>query len=407
MSAGFSTFTASLVLGAAIFAGCSPDAASHGPTAPAGPALAVSSVPAGLVTLEWQEQARNLVAAARMSPLAGSRVYAAMSVAQHRAIEALEEEPRLAALGAAAGSSAGGRRGLEARRGAVAGASARVLSFLFPSVATSLDQLVADQGGASAGNVHPHFTRGADIGRAEGDTMVAWLAGDRFTTPWTGPAPTGDGIFTPVALPPAGGTLGGMKPYYMISGAQFRPAPPPTWGSPAFGAAIDEVVVLTRERTPEQLAMARGWDLPAGTPTPVGYWNTVAAGLVSDNGLDERAATEVFAVMHAAIMDALISCWDAKYVYWTIRPSQASSAVQLGLGLPNHPSYPSGHSCVSASSGGVLGHYFPDRQADLDARVEGAGFSRVVTGIHYWFDVTAGQEIGRQVAALAIEKGAP
>jgi hypothetical protein len=363
----------------------------------------VSSVPADLVTLEWQSQARDLVAGARMSPLAGGRVYAAMSVAQHRAVQALDATPVLADVG----SSAGGRRQLEARRGAIAGASAEVLIFLFGSATTALDQRLAAQGEASAGNVHPHFTRGVEVGRAVGKDMVAHLKSDRFTTPWAGPAPTGDGIFTPVALPPAGATLGGMKPYYMMSGDQFRPAPPPVWGSPGFETAIDEVVALTQARTPEQLTMARGWDLPAGTPTPVGYWNTVAAGLVTDRGLDERAATEVFAMMHAAIMDALISCWDAKYHYWTIRPSQASAAVQLGLNLPNHPSYPSGHSCVSASAGGVLGHIFPDREAALQAQVEQAGFSRVVTGIHYWFDVTAGQEIGRQAAALAIENGAP
>lgn len=405
MVSGFSTFTATLALGVVTLGGCSPDAASRGPTAPAGPAIAVASVPAGLVTLEWQEQARSLAAANRYSPLAAGRLYAAVSVAQHRAIEAVDGTPALAGLGT--GASAGGRRQMEARRGAVAGASARVLSFFFSSAATALEQRLAEQGDASAGNVHPHFARGVDAGREIGDSMVKRLQGDKFTVSWTPPAPTGAGLFTPVSLPPAGATLGGVTPYYMMSGSQFRPAPPPLWGSAAFDAAIAEVVALTQGRTPEQLAMARGWDLPAGTPTPVGYWNTVAAGLVAERGLDERAATEVFAVMQAAIMDALISCWDAKYHYWTIRPSQASSAVQLGLGLPNHPSYPSGHSCVSASAGSVLGHFFPDRQADLDARVAEAGFSRVVTGIHYWFDVTAGQEIGRQVAALAIEEGAP
>ena len=407
MVSGRSTFNAAIALAVATLTACAPDAGPHGPTAIAARPASVASVPAGLVTLEWQEQARSLVAAHRFSALAAGRAYAALGVAQHRAIEAADAEPSLAELGEGVSSSAGGRRQLEARRGAVAGASVRVLGFLFPSAATALEERLAVQGEASAGNVHPHFARGVAIGRAAGDAMVARLQGDRFTTPWTGPAPTGDGIFTPVMLPPAGGTFGGVTPYYMTSGRQFRPAPPPAFGSAAFVAELDQVIALTQNRTPEQLAMARGWDLPGGTPTPVGYWNSVAAGFVAEHGLDERGATEVFAVMQAAIVDALIGCWDAKYEYWTIRPSQASAAVQLGLGLPNHPSYPSGHSCVSASAGEVLAHYFPDREADLDSRVEQAGFSRVVTGIHFWFDITAGQDIGRRVAALAIERGAP
>ena len=76
--------------------------------------------------------------------------------------------------------------------------------------------------------------------------------------------------------------------------------------------------------------------------------------------------------------------------------------LPLAFGLPNHPSYPSGHSCASAAAGGVLSHFFPERAANLDAQVAEAGESRIIAGIHYRFDVVAGQEIPREVGEDAV-----
>jgi hypothetical protein len=166
------------------------------------------------------------------------------------------------------------------------------------------------------------------------------------------------------------------------------------------------VLVRTQNITPAEVAFARFWDYPTGTPTPPGYWNEVAADYVGETALDERAATEVFSLMHSAMFDALIACWDAKYEYWLIRPSQANAAITLTLGLPNHPSYPSGHSCVSASAARVLTHYFPDRAVELNGMVTDAGLSRILAGIHYRFDVTVGQTLGRTVAEWALGRGA-
>jgi membrane-associated phospholipid phosphatase len=98
----------------------------------------------------------------------------------------------------------------------------------------------------------------------------------------------------------------------------------------------------------------------------------------------------------------MIGCWDAKYYYWTIRPSQADAGITLAFGLPNHPSYPSGHSCVSAAAATVLTDLFPERSTELDTWVTEAGLSRMYAGIHYRFDIIAGQDLGRAVAEWAI-----
>jgi membrane-associated phospholipid phosphatase len=85
-----------------------------------------------------------------------------------------------------------------------------------------------------------------------------------------------------------------------------------------------------------------------------------------------------------------------------LRPSHADPTITLTFALPNHPSYPSGHSCGSAAAAGVLSYLFPRRTAELNGWVTEAGLSRMYAGIHYRFDITAGQNLGRAVAGWAI-----
>jgi membrane-associated phospholipid phosphatase len=348
----------------------------------------------------WQERARALVAANGLSPLAAGRVYAALSIAQYRAVTrttSAASDGQLPEFGV----GIGGRRALEAQRGAVAGASANVLAFFFPAAVASLEQRVVEEAGEMPGGLHPQFTRGLAIGRAAGDAVVEACRGDGFTRPWTGTVPTGPGMWIANG-PPAGATFGGVKPWLLTSGDQFRPPPPPAWQSAAFLADLAEIRTLSDSRTTAQLDNAVYWNFPTGTYTPLGYFNVVAVDYISAYGLDERAATRAMAVMHAAMLDALIGCWDAKYYYWTIRPYQVDAAITLPIGAPNHPSYPSGHSCQSAAAATVLTALFPERAAELDGWVNEAGLSRMYGGIHYRFDITAGAMLGRSVGLWAL-----
>ena len=116
----------------------------------------------------------------------------------------------------------------------------------------------------------------------------------------------------------------------------------------------------------------------------------------------ELESARILAYANAAAFDAQIACWDAKLAYWFIRPSQADPAITLPIGLPNHPSYPSGHSCITSAMMTVLAHALPAERKRLEAIIAEAGLSRVYGGIHYRFDTEAGQEIGRGAAALAL-----
>ena len=353
-------------------------------------------------SLGWQAQARTLAGAANMSPLAAARVYAALSVAQYSAVMATDASDADGVL-PENGIGAGGRAALESQRGAVAGASAQVLSFFFPAAAGGLEQRVISEGETGPGKVHPHFTTGVAIGRTAGNMIVERTKADHFTAPWTGSVPTGPGMWVANG-PPAGATLGGVTPYLLTSGSQFRSPPPPMFNSPAFLTDLNEIKSIATTRTAAQQATAIYWNFPTGTFTPPGYWNLTTGNYIESHRLDERAATHAFALTSAAMMDALIGCWDAKYFYWTMRPSQADPSITLSFGLPNHPSYPSGHSCASAAAATVLAHLFPDRAAEVAGWVTDAGLSRMYAGIHYRFDIVAGNNLGNAVAQWAIAR---
>ena len=374
------------------------------PKSPARQAIA-QSVSVNLSSPGWHQEARRLVGQANMSPLAASRVYASLGVAQYRALRAVSSA-RLGGVVFANGIGGGGRSGMEQWRGAIAGASVTVLSFLFPNAASDLEARVIADGDAGQGSTHPQFVRGVASGRTSGAAMVEHLKTDRFTVPWTGTVPTGPGMWIANG-PPAGATFGGVATYFLTSSNQFRPAPPPAFGSAAFLADLAEIKTLSDTRTPEQRLIANNWNYPTGSMTPPGYWNEIASQYIAEHGLDELGAAHVYALTGGAMEDALIACWEAKYHYWTIRPSQVESAITLVFALPNHPSYPSGHSCVSAAAATTLAALFPQHAVQLDRWVTQAGLSRMYAGIHYRFDITAGATLGADVAkwALAHQQG--
>ena len=347
-------------------------------------------------SVEWNTVLRDLIAgkpaASKPNQQAMLRAFTYLSLAQYDAIIAAED----------------GKDGAMHRsaRGAVGGVSVVVLGYLFPSDVTTLESALQAQrtGTRYPGETRADFAAGEAIGRAIGAAVVASANTDRFTAPWTGTVPIGPGLWFSSAVPaapPLLPLLGQMRPFFMASGNQFRPGPPPAFGSPEFLAALAEVRNFSDTRTPEQLAIAQYW---AGTTGALvaGFWNGQIADLVISHRLDERRAAHAFALVNMAALDANIACHDAKYTYWLIRPSQADPAITRPIGLPNHPSYPSNHACVSGTVAYVLGSLFPDQAARLAAMADEAAESRLYAGIHYRFDKDAGLRIARQVADLAL-----
>src|SRR5438876_4260376 len=401
---------------AALAYACDSDKQVVGPGASRALMADASGVPLteGLASPAWQQLARNFI---MQSPLSGNsakatRVYAYLSVAQYDAVVRAED-----AIGGSEsetettpgnGLGAGGRSRLEADRGAVAGASAAVLTYFDPAEAQLFEDKVQEQANAGPGQPHPDFVRGEAMGRQVGAEAIARAITDGFDQPWTGTVPVGPGPWFSNAKPPqppANAQLPGMRPFFLTAADQFRPAPPPTFGSPAYLAALAEVRGISDTRTAEQANTALFWARGAGTSSIGGLWNTIAAGWIKESGLREREATHLFALLDAAMMDAAIGCFDAKLTYWFIRPPQADPLLTLipSIGLLNHPSYPSAHSCYCGAAAGVLSAFFPAKTDSLDAMVTEAGLARIYAGIHYRFDVETGARLGRNVARFAGE----
>ena len=346
---------------------------------------------AGLASPAWQTTAATRVVQAGFAPFTASRALSLLGVAQYLAVQRAE------------GADGDGRNQLELDRGAVAGASAAVLTYLFSSQAQAFEDLVAAQATAGPGGQAPHpaFTRGEEVGRAVGAAIVTRAQGDGFNTPFTGTIPTGAGLWisntTPATI--AGGQLPTSLPWFLTSASQFRSPPPPAFGSAAFLAGLAEIRQLSDNRTADQTRIAAFW-----APNAAGFWIQVGTDGINQHGLSEREATHLYALLSATIYDAFIGCWDTKQTFWLIRPWQADPAITTtaAVGKPNHPSYPSGHSCVAASGAEVLSTFFPEQRTQLDAMVTEAGLSRMYGGIHYRFDIDAGHVLGANVARFAI-----
>jgi hypothetical protein len=198
-------------------------------------------------------------------------------------------------------------------------------------------------------------------------------------------------------------SLWGVTPFF-LEPEDLRLSPqPPAYDSPVFQTALDEVYALSNPRTPEHLAIALKWNkLPPNGPFTAGEWNRTADELIRSHHRTEAEAAQILAYANAAAFDAQIDCFVTKYTWWFRRPAQVNSSITTAFATPNHPSYPSGHSCISSAFGAVLANVFPSERAGLDALVEEAGMSRIYAGIHYRFDIEAGQGVGRRAAAKAL-----
>jgi hypothetical protein len=333
-------------------------------------------------TANWTDLATSLTARRRVDAI---RLYAYLSLAQLRAAQDAEairpSSPTSSAIGAA---------------------SASVLSAFFPADVAEIEAALAAQLAAEPwpGAKHEDASVGTPLGRAAAARVLAFSTSDLagLTDPGTPPTTPGHWLWT--GGPIARGLLG-ARPFFLASRDEFRPGPPPVFGSPEYLAALAEVRQISDTRTPEQLAIAQAWNVGQSPNSNARVQNLAVELLRSHRRSDVESARILFR-MDAAIFDALIGCFDAKYTYWFIRPPQADPMITLPIGLPPHPSYPSAHSCVSGAASGVLMAAFPEDRDRLEAVAQEASLSRLYAGIHYRFDMVAGLALGRNVADKAM-----
>ena len=324
---------------------------------------------------------------AQNAPQMPFRVYTLLSIAQYGALNSVTDTNHVSP------------------RAAVASASAAVLKEMFndstvrASIARELARDIEHMPASFSQKVFAAKTLGEDVARH----VIAWAPVMNLVGPWNGTIPTGPGMwYSARGVPPIGINVATSRTWLLDSTSQFRPPPPPAYGSATFNAALEEVRRVARERTPHQTEIARRWD----ASDPWTLWNQTASNVLSRHNASQAEAARVLAVLNVAASDAIIACFEAKYHYWTIRPSQADTTIALAdsVGLPNFPSYPSGHACSAGAFDAVLGHFFPRDRAEFTRIAEEQAMSRLYGGIHYRFDNDGGLALGRVVALYDVER---
>ncbi|MFD2932865.1 phosphatase PAP2 family protein [Spirosoma flavum] len=303
----------------------------------------------------------------------------------------------------------------------VAAASAVILKAMFPGEVPYLDAKLAEHRNSRlwAGmNVESDLAAGAALGsavaakvmsRAKTDGMSA--ANNQALTAGMIQAAKDRGLAevwvsqeSPLR-PPMLPNYGAVMPWNFDKAtvAQLRPSPPPALNTADYQTDIAELRQINKSQTRDQARIANYWSDGAGSYTPPGHWHRTAANAAHDAQYSEVRTARTLALVGTALMDAGIGCWDAKYYYYFPRPQQFG--VKTSVGLPNFPSYPSGHSTFSAAAATVLSSIFPDKAQDFDAEATEASLSRVYGLIHYRFDANDGLAHGKKIGSYAVARG--
>ncbi|HEY0777040.1 MAG TPA: phosphatase PAP2 family protein [Gemmatirosa sp.] len=302
----------------------------------------------------------------------------------------------------------------------LAGVSSEMLKLLFPAAVDDIAARAAEEQRAAlvAGTATPSdLAAGTALGRAVAATVIARAKADGMGQAVGTPAlwqaltdsATARGEVAWVsqeapARPPMLPNFGSVKAWTLTSAQvdSLLPPAPPSASSPQMAADLAEVKRTVANLTRNQLAVAQRWNDGAGTYTPPGHWNEIAAAYVSGARMSEVRAARTFALLNMAMHDAAVGCWRVKYRYVTPRPAQLDPSIKTVIGLPNFPSYPSGHSTFSAAAAEVLGHVFPSAATTFEQQADEAGISRLYGGIHYRTDITNGKLHGQRIGAAVV-----
>lgn len=352
-------------------------------------------------SIEWNGVALELVVKYQQNPLRAARMLALLHAAMHDAL----------VLCAKAQCSEA------ATRIAMHAAAGDVLAHMYPQETGGRLQALALSASAATAAAHDDYrlddawrtgraAAGAAIARALDDgadrlRQIPVRPAERAGL-WRAAPPLN--IYNPLEANAAY-----WKTWALESASSIAAAPPVEYGSPGFWKEVEEVRRVASALTPQQKKIAADWDLGLGTVTPGGVWNLHAARLARRRGMDVAQTARVFAALNAAIADAFIACWHAKFTWWTERPvtvirEKLDPDFLPYVVTPAFPSYVSGHATVSGAASTVLAAFFPADRAELARMAEEAAMSRLYAGIHYRSDNEAGLDLGRRVGARVVSK---
>lgn len=206
--------------------------------------------------------------------------------------------------------------------------------------------------------------------------------------------------------PPMLPVFGNVKAFLFdsITALSLRPGPPPSVHSQQMKIETAEILEFTKNPTRERLRIVHFWADGAGTYTPPGHWDAIAAEDFIKKNFSEVRWARNMALINMSLMDAAIVCWDTKNFYYNPRPSQLDPNIKTLTGVPNFPAYISGHSTFSGAAATIMGHIIPERAVAYNAMASEASLSRMYGGIHFRADCEVGLVVGKNIGNYAIQR---
>ncbi len=304
----------------------------------------------------------------------------------------------------------------------IEGATVEMLKLLFPTEIAYVQQKADEQKlyrMMAGANVRSEIEAGEELGKLVAQKFTARGRTDRAGQATATPAywkqledqTTATGQICWLSLespkrPPMLPLFCKVKPFLFdsLTVIALRPSPPPLTGSDKFKKETEEVRYYSKNVTRERIRIVHFWADGTGTYSPPGHWDAIAAEeFVKENFSEVRWARN-FALLNMSLMDAGIVCWDTKYFYFNPRPSQVDPSIKTLTGIPNFPSYISGHSTFSAAAAAILTHILPSRANLFNDMAQEASLSRLFGAIHYRSDCTVGLEVGKKVGDFAVKR---
>jgi hypothetical protein len=399
----------------------------------------------------WNANACDAAIAACLAPtnnpLHESRLYAAMHVAIHDALNAIERRSRPYAFATQQPlpQASPDATVAAAARGVLVSLLEQLPAPFSDCAAAGVASVETDYAAALATIADgPPKNRGVQLGRAAAATILAVRTGDGADTPLfdtaypQGTAP-GEYRFTPgfsFAFAPG---WADVTPFALKHSSQFRAAPPYAVTARRYIADFNEVkrlggdgVTTPSERSAEQTEIARFWV----ESSPL-QWNRIARTVSAAQGLDPWEQARLFGLLNMALADGYVSSFETKYHYNYWRPVTAIQTADSD-GNPNTsadptwtplvptppiPDHDSAHSVEGGAAAAVLKQFFgtdriefatcsltlPSGSTCADASPALRRYrsfsraarenarSRILVGFHFRNAVEVGTEHGRKI----------
>jgi membrane-associated phospholipid phosphatase len=375
-----------------------------------------NAVPA---TQRWHDLALALARAEKQSPNRQARLAAILHTALHDAVIAtwaakyqfnrkppsqMATDVTPVALITGTAPAPGAVPALEpsypSEHAALAGTAVGILTSFFPKEEANLKAMATEVGQTRllmGVNYRSDIDAGFALGQAVAQKALARAATDGSDAKWTGTVPTGPGLWG--GKDPVEPLQGTWKPWLMTRGDQFRPEPPPALDSAEYQEELALLKRINSSPTPSQRAIATNF----AAKSLDFIWDPGYA-LVYRERLSVPREVRLLAPFATLYVDALIAAYDAKYLYWRLRPSMADNTIVPLIPLPNHPAYVSNAAIIASAVAGLVGYMFPQEAAHWQYLGEEAGLSRIYGGIHYPSDERVGNQMGKRLSALAIQR---